>query len=302
MTAPFASHRNAGLFMALSAYAVWGVMPLYLRLVHWVPPYEFIAWRVLFTLPVCLAFVVLFRQFPALKAGLTNPKLLRLLALSALLVGINWTIYIAAVQSGHVLASSLGYYINPLANVFAGTLFLGERLSQRQWLAVTLAALGVSLLAWDAREMLWISLSLAVTFCGYGLVRKLAPVESLPGLTIETLILLVPAALVAWHFAGLPAGSAMDHGLGNAALVSVSGLMTGIPLLLFAAAARRMDYSALGMTQFISPTIVFVLGVTVFGEALKPSQLACFGFIWAAIAVFVWDIAARRGSPAQAPA
>ena len=302
MITPFTSHRHAGLFMALGAYVVWGVMPLYLRLVHWVPPYEFIAWRVLFTLPVCLAFVVLFRQFPALRAGLLNPSLLRLLALSAFLVAINWTIYIAAVQSGHVLASSLGYYINPLANVFAGTLFLGERLSQRQWLAVALAGLGVSLLAWDAREMLWISLSLAISFCGYGLVRKLAPVESLPGLTIETLILLIPAALVAWYFAGLPAGSAMNHGIGNAALVSVSGLMTGIPLLLFAAAARRMDYSALGMTQFIAPSIGFVLGVTVFGETLKPSQLACFGFIWAAIAVFIWDIVARRGSLAEAPA
>ena len=288
--------------MALGAYAIWGVMPLYLRLIHWVPPYEFIAWRVVFTLPVCLVFAGMLKQFGAVRAALANSKLVRLLALSAFLVAINWTIYVAAVQSGHVLAASLGYYINPLANVLAGTLFLGERLSPRQWIAVGLAALGVSLLAWDAREMLWISLSLAVSFCGYGLVRKLAPVESLPGLTVETLLLLPPALLAIWHYSALPAGSALAQGPGAAALMSVSGLMTGIPLLLFAAAARRMDYSALGMTQFIAPTIVFVLGVTVFGEALKPSQLACFGLIWCAIGVFVWDIFARRGLRAEAPA
>jgi chloramphenicol-sensitive protein RarD len=294
MDRPQRSHAQLGLIMALGAYLTWGVMPLYLRLVHWVPPYEFIGWRIIFTLPVCLLFVALRREHAAVLRTLANPRLVAVLAASALLVAINWTIYIAAIQSGHVLASSLGYYINPLVNVFFGTLFLGERLSKWQWLAVGLAALGVSLLAWDAREMLWISLSLAISFSAYGLVRKLAPVESVPGLTIETLLLLIPAVLTVAWYAGQPAGSAMAHGPANSALVAFSGLMTGIPLLLFAAAARRMDYSSLGMTQFLSPTIVFVLGVTVFGEPLKPSQLACFGFIWAAIAVFVWDIVARR--------
>lgn len=288
--------------MALCAYAVWGVMPLYLRLVHWVPPYEFIAWRVVFTLPVCLGFAALLKQFGALKAALGNRKLIRLLALSAALVAINWVIYVAAVQSGHVLAASLGYYINPLANVLAGTLFLGERLAPRQWIAVALAATGVSLLAWDAREMLGISLSLALSFCGYGLVRKLAPVDSLPGLTVETLLLLPAALFAIWHYGTLPAGSALARGPEASALIAVSGLMTGIPLLLFAAAARRMDYSTIGMTQFITPTIVFALGITVFGEALKPSQLACFALIWCAITVFVWDILARRRLGVKAPA
>jgi chloramphenicol-sensitive protein RarD len=294
MDHPQRSHAQLGLIMALGAYLTWGIMPLYLRLVHWVPPYEFIGWRIIFTLPVCLLFVVLRREHAAVLRTLANPRLVAVLAVSAFLVGINWTIYIAAIQAGHVLASSLGYYINPLVNVFFGTLFLGERLSKWQWLAVALAALGVSLLAWDAREMLWISLSLAISFSAYGLVRKLAPVDSVPGLTIETLLLLIPAVLTVVWYAGSPAGSSMGHGEVNSALIAFSGLMTGIPLLLFAAAARRMDYSSLGMTQFLSPTIVFVLGVTVFAEPLKPSQLACFGFIWAAIAVFVWDILARR--------
>jgi chloramphenicol-sensitive protein RarD len=304
MDRPQKSHAQIGLIMALGAYLTWGIMPLYLRLVHWVPPYEFIGWRIIFTLPICLLFVALRREHVAVLRTLANPRLVAVLAASAFLVAINWTIYIAAIQAGHVLASSLGYYINPLVNVFFGTLFLDERLSKWQWLAVALAALGVSLLAWDAREMLWISLSLAVSFSAYGLVRKLAPVESVPGLTIETLLLLIPAVLTVAWYAGSPVGSSIEHGAVNSALIAFSGLMTGIPLLLFAAAARRMDYSSLGMTQFLSPTIVFVLGVTVFGEPLKPSQLACFGFIWAAIAVFVWDILARkRAASAQvAPA
>ena len=295
---------NSGLIMAFGAYLIWGFLPLYLRLVHWVPPYEFIGWRIIWTLPLCLAVLALRGQMRILLDALRRPRNVALLALSALLIAVNWTIYVIAIQSGHVFAASLGYYINPLVNVLAGTVLLGERLTRRQWLAVGLAALGVSLLAWDAREMLWISLTLAVSFSGYGLVRKLVAVESLPGLTIETLLLLIPAALTVWWFAQGPDGSAMTRGPGAAALMMAGGAITGIPLLLFAAAARRMDYSSLGMVQFCAPTIVFLLGVFVFGEPLRAVQLACFVLIWSAIAVFVWDILAQRRARllSQAPA
>ena len=295
---------NSGLIMAFGAYLIWGFLPLYLRLVHWVPPYEFIGWRIIWTLPLCLAVLALRGQMRILLDALRRPRNVALLALSALLIAVNWTIYVIAIQSGHVFAASLGYYINPLVNVLAGTVLLGERLTRRQWLAVGLAALGVSLLAWDAREMLWISLTLAVSFSGYGLVRKLVAVESLPGLTIETLLLLIPAALTVWWFAQGPDGSAMTRGPGAASLMMAGGAITGIPLLLFAAAARRMDYSSLGMVQFCAPTIVFLLGVFVFGEPLRAVQLACFVLIWSAIAVFVWDILAQRRARllGQAPA
>ena len=295
---------NSGLIMALGAYLVWGIMPLYLRLVHWVPPYEFIGWRIIWTLPLCLAVLALRGQVGTLLGALRRPRNVALLALSALLIAVNWTVYVIAIQSGHVFAASLGFYINPLVNVLAGTVLLGERLTRRQWQAVGLAALGVSLLAWDAREMLWISLTLAVSFCGYGLVRKLVAVESLPGLTIETLLLLIPAALTVWWFAQGPDGSAMTRGPGSAALIMAGGAITGVPLLLFAAAARRMDYSSLGMVQFCAPTLVFLLGVFVFGEPLRTVQLACFVLIWSAIAVFVWDILAQRRARlvGQAPA
>ena len=285
---------RGGLPLALGAYLIWGFMPLYLLLVHWVPPFEFIGWRIIWTLPLCLAVVAWRGQGPALLSALRRPRNVALLALSALLIAVNWTVYVIAIQSGHVFAASLGYYINPLVNVLAGTLLLGERLTRRQCLAVGLAAAGVSLLAWDAREMLWIGLTLAISFSGYGLVRKLVAVESLPGLTIESLLLLIPAALTVWWFAQGPDGSAMTRGPGAAALVMAGGVITGVPLLLFAAAARRMDYSSLGMVQYCAPTIVFLLGVFVFGEPLRTIQLACFVLIWCAIAVFVWDILAQR--------
>ena len=298
------SQPHGGLPLALGAYLIWGILPLYLRLVHWVPPFEFIGWRIIWTLPLCLGVVVWRGQSLALFGALRRPRNVALLALSALLIAINWTVYVIAIQSGHVFAASLGYYITPLVNVLAGTLLLGERLTRWQWLAVGLAALGVSLLAWDAREMLWISLTLAISFSGYGLVRKLVAVESLPGLTIETLLLLAPAALTVWWFAQGPAGSAMARGPGAAALLMAGGAVTGVPLLLFAAAARRMDYSSLGMVQYCGPTIMFLLGVFVFGEPLRPVQLACFVLIWSAIAVFVWDLLAQRRerSLSEAPA
>ena len=295
--------RDSGLPMAFGTYLIWGLLPLYLIFVKQVPPVEFVGWRIIFTLPLCLALVLALRQGAALKAALAWP-VLRLLVVSALLVGTNWTIYVLAVQSGHVLAASIGYYINPLANVLAGTLFLRERLSRAQWLAVALAALGVALLAWGARDTLGISLGLALSFCAYGLVRKLAPVESLAGLSVETMVLLpIALAIVGWYAAG-PAGSSFGLDWASSLLIAGSGVVTAVPLLLFAYAARRMDYSTLGMVQFLAPTIVFFLGLFVFHEPLKPVQLACFVLIWSAIAVFMGDLWAqrRRRSVEQAPA
>lgn len=284
---------QSGLGLAFATYLIWGLMPVYLLFVRHVPPFELVGWRIVFTLPLCLLLVLALRQGAALRAAFRWPTL-RLLILSALLVGLNWMIYIAAVQEGHVLATSIGYYINPLANVLAGTLLLGERLSQRQWLAVGLAAVGVSFLAWGARDTLWISLTLAISFSAYGVVRKLAPVESLPGLTVEAVVLQLPAlALVGWY-AQSPAGSAIGPDMASNLLIAFSGVMTTVPLLMFAIAAKRMDYSAMGMVQFLSPTIVFFLGLFLFNEPLKPAQLACFVLIWGAIAVFMWDLWIQR--------
>ncbi len=288
------SRPPSGLPMAIGAYLIWGLLPLYLLTVRNVPPFEFVGWRIVFTLPLCLVFVALRRQFADLWAALTTPRTMVLLLLSALLIGANWLIYIAAIQAGHLFATSLGYYINPLVNVLLGTVFLREKLSRLQWGAVALAGIAVALLAWNARDMLWISLTLAGSFAAYGLVRKLVAVGSLPGLTIEAALLFLPAAgLIAWLTAG-PMQAAVGHDLTLSLLVAFSGVLTAVPLLMFAIAARRMDYSALGFVQYLAPTLVFLIGVFVFKEPLRPVQLASFVLIWGAVALFVWDLLARR--------
>ena len=286
----------SGLPMAIAAYAIWGFIPLFFALLRHVAPTELVAWRVIFTLPLCLLIIALRRQAADLATALRSPRVLGLLLTSALLIAANWIIYVAAVNGGHVFAASLGYYINPLINVVLGTAFLGERLSRLQWLAVAVAAAGVGLLLAGATQTLGISLALACSFGLYGLVRKLAPVSSLPGLTIESAILLLPAAGCALWFAGQPGGSGFLRDAATPWLLAGSGVVTAVPLLLFAVAARRMDYSTLGFVQFLAPTIVFILGLVVYREPLRPVQLASFVVIWTAILLFSWDLLRRRGA------
>lgn len=291
---PSPSLRPSGLPQAFAAYLTWALFPLYFALLAETSPFEVVGWRVLCTLPVCLAILAARRQAGELRAAFGAPRVLAALALSGLLIGANWLIYANAVMTGHVLAASLGYYINPLVNVLAGTIFLRERLSRLQWLAVALATIGVAILAGGALATLWISLMLAFTFAGYGLTRKLAPVNPLPGLAVETLVLLAPAlGLIVWQ-AMRAQGLSMGSTPGISLLLAAGGPITAVPMLLFASAARRLDLSVLGFVQFVTPTGLFVLGLFVFGEPLRPIQLVCFLFIWTAIAVFSWDLLSRR--------
>ncbi len=299
-TAPDTDRRPSGIVPALGAYLIWGFLPLYLLLVKSIPPFEFVAWRIIWTLPLCLVIIALRRQFPDLRAALSSPRSLLALLASAVLIGINWFVYIWAIMEGEVYATSIGYYLNPLVNVLLGTLFLGERLSRRQWLAVGIAGVAVALLAAGAVTSLWISLTLGFSFAFYGLVRKQVAVGSLPGLTIESAILLLPAAAIAGWYAMSPAGSSFGHDPWMNTLIVFSGVLTAVPLLLFAIAARRMDYSTLGFIQYLSPTIVFFLGLFVFEQPLAPAKLASFVLIWVAVAIFVYDLWARRRAAALA--
>ena len=294
--------RPKGLPLALVAYTIWGFLPLYIALLRHVPAFELVAWRVIFTLPLCLAIAAMRRQLGEIARGLADWRVLRLMLASAALIAVNWVIYVAAINGGHIYASSLGYYINPLVNVLLGTVFLGERLSRLQWGAVALAVLGVGALLAGARDTLGISLALALSFALYGLVRKVAPVGALPGLTIETILLLPLATATAIWFAHGDGVSSFGQEVRTSLLLAGAGVLTAVPLLCFALAARRMNLSTLGFVQYLSPTIVFVLGLTVFGETLRPAQLASFVLIWAALALFSWDLWRRRAGSAKPPA
>lgn len=293
---------RSGLPYALGAHMVWGSMPLYLLLVKTVDPLEFVAWRLIFTLPLCVILLAVMRGWSELRTVLGNRRALLTLVGSASMVAINWWLYVWAIQTGHVYAASLGYYILPLMMMLLGLVFLGERLSRRQWWAVGLAGAGVGLLAIGALTTMWLSLSMAVTFGIYGLLRKTVAAGALAGLTVESLILMpVAVGIVAW-FWGSPTGPALGQGWDIAFAVALSGPMTALPLMWFAIAARRMPYTVIGFLQFISPTIVFLLGLTVFGEELKLAQLGCYVLIWAAAALFTWELLRGRKPEEPVPA
>ena len=266
-------------------------MPLYLLLVRSVPSLEFVAWRLVFTLPLCLAILVFMSGGEELREVLRDRRTMLTLLASSATIGVNWFLYVFSIQSGFVYAASLGYYILPLVMMLLGLVFLKERLSRLQWGAVALAAIGVAALATGALTTLWLSLSMGVTFGIYGLLRKTVKAGSLVGLTVESMILTPVAILICcWYAFATPAGTAMGQGPVVAAAIAFSGPMTAVPLLMFATAARRMPYTVIGFLQFTSPTIVFLLGLLVFGEDLKPAQLACFVLIWAAAALFIWEL------------
>lgn len=287
-------YDRKGLLNALGAHLFWGLMPLYLLLVKSLPAVEFVAWRVLFTIPLCIAIIAWRRAGNEVRAVIADRKAMATLVASSCLIAVNWFLYVWSIQKGHVYAASLGYYILPLAMMLLGLVVLGEKLTRAQWGAVTLAALGVAALAAGALTTLWLSLSMALTFGTYGLLRKTVSAGPLAGLMVESLILAPPSLAIAGWYAASPAGSGLAQGPWVATAVVLGGPMTAIPLLMFAVAARRLPYTVIGFLQFSSPTIVFLTGLFVFDEVLKPAQLACFVAIWAAATLFIWDIV--RGS------
>ncbi|WP_411338665.1 EamA family transporter RarD [Sphingopyxis sp. J-6] len=288
-TAPAGSNQG-GLPYALAAYGFWGFVPLFFKLLESVPPLEVLAQRIVWSLPFCFLVMAFRRQIGDYLVALKDWRVLRMLLASAVLIAINWLVYIHSIFSGHVLAASLGYYLNPLVNVMVGMLFLGERLSRLQMVAVAIAAVGVAILLGGALDTLWISLTLAFSFSLYGLIRKVVPVGSLPGLAIETTVLLPVSLAVAVYYVGAGDGRGFGADSGISWLLVAGGVVTAVPLLLFATAARRMSYAALGFVQFLAPTIQFVLSLFIFHEPLKPAQLACFLLIWISIAVFSFDM------------
>lgn len=283
------SDLRKGYLLGLAAYTIWGLFPLYFKAVERFSALEIIAQRAIWAALFSALALMLWRNAGWWQELLAHPRRIALLALSGLLIASNWLIYVWAVNNGHMVEASLGYYINPLVNVLLGLVLLRERLRPLQWLALLLASLGVGLQVLSLGKLPWISLSLALSFGFYGLLRKQAPVAALPGLAVETWLLL-PIAVGWLYFAG--SGVSTDPafwGTAQALWLMAAGPITLIPLLCFNAAARFLPYSTLGFLQYITPTLLLALAVLVFHEPFPAGKQTAFFWIWAGLAVYSFD-------------
>ncbi len=275
-----------GFLFGLAAYGLWGVLPIYFKALATIAAVDIVAHRVIWSLPFLRLLLVFGNGREKVRAAFGTRKTVGILALTALLIGINWLLYVYAVTSGHILAASFGYYLNPLANVLLGRFVLKEHLRRLQWAAVAIAAAGISVLAAGALSQLWISLTLCATFALYGLLRKVVAVDALTGLTVETWMLF-PLAIgwIAWR--GLSGAPVMGSTGTDTALLLLAGVVSTTPLLLFTAAARLLRYSTLGMLQFLAPTLQFLIAVLMYGEPFTRAHAIAFAAIWIALGIYV---------------
>jgi chloramphenicol-sensitive protein RarD len=281
--------QKKGVLLALSAFIMWGVAPIYFKQLIHIDALEILAQRIIWAVVFLIVISLFSRQLYKTVEILKHPKQLAILSISACLLGFNWGLFIWSVNNNHMLEASLGYYINPLINVLMGYLFLSERLRKRQGLAVALALSGVLIQLISFGSVPYIALSLAVSFAIYGLLHKKTYIESIPGLLIEALMLL-PLAVLYWIFMEPSATSDMvaNNTTTNLLLLS-AGIVTTLPLLCFTAAAKRLQYSTLGFIQYIGPSLMFILAVQFYGETLGLKEYITFGCIWLALLVFSWD-------------
>ncbi len=293
--------ETAGLLAAIASFLLWGlVAPVYFKLISHIGPVEIVSHRIVWTVVLVGALVLATRPAADVLAAVGSWRRLGIFALTTVLVTTNWTVFIYAVVTNQLVQSSLGYYINPLVNVLLGVVFLQERLSKRQTLAVAIAALGVSSLVVSHGTVPWIALTLAVTFGFYALVRKKAGIDPIVGLLVETALL---APFAVGHLVWLGADGAFGTaGLAQDLLLALAGPMTAVPLVLFMYGAQRLKLSTVGLLQYIGPTGMLVLGVLAFGEAFTPAHGVAFACIWTALALYSADTLATRRAAARAAA
>jgi len=294
-----ASAAQVGVICAIAAYSMWGVAPVYFKQLMVLPAAEILMHRVIWSVILLIGLIAALKQWPKVGAAFRNKRVMQILFIAGLLLGANWLLFIWAINNDHILDASLGYYINPLINVFLGRLFLGERLRNLQRVAVGLAVIGVAILVFSYGHVPWIALVLAGSFSVYGLLRKQVAVDSLPGLFIETLML-SPLAVFYWVFFGSEYSNLLNNDVSLNMLIVAAGIVTTAPLLCFTAAARRIMYSTLGFFQYIGPTLMFVLAVYLYGEPLEESRLVTFGFVWVALILFSADSLINYRSQRQA--
>jgi chloramphenicol-sensitive protein RarD len=278
-----------GLAGASGAFLIWGLLPLYLKLLQSVPALQVTSHRLIWGCLFAIGWLALRNELGQVKAALANPKVRWRLCLSAALISVNWVVYVWGVANDRVVETSLGYFINPLVNVLLGVVVLSERLNRAQWTAVAFAAAGVSYLTWTAGHLPWISLALAISFGLYGLVRKVVHVESTAGLAAETLLVL-PLGIAYLIWCEMAGAGAFGHaGLGMDMLLILGGPITAIPLVLFAYGARRIPYSTIGLLQYMAPTIQLLLAVYVYHEPFSGARAVGFALIWTALLIYAAD-------------
>ena len=283
-----------GMLSGIAAYALWGFFPIYWKWLQGVPALQLLGHRIVWSFLLLLVIILVTRQWNDFRSQF-NLQTFRIYLVAAILIGVNWLTYVWAVNEGFIVETSLGYFINPLLSVLMGVLFLRERLRGAQWLPITLAAIGVAYLTFAYGRPPWIALLLAFTFGFYGLTKKLAPLGSVFGLTLETGILFLPALLyLGW--VQVDGTAALLHSSVTAdALMIGAGLVTTVPLLLFASAAKQIPLTLLGILQYLAPTIQFLIGIFVYREPFDASRLIGFGLVWLALVIFwVENLLANR--------
>jgi chloramphenicol-sensitive protein RarD len=281
--------RRLGVVSGVTAYALWGVFPLYFPLLEPAGGLEIVAHRVLWSLLFVALLLTVVRRWALVRAAFADRRTLLILTAAAVLIAVNWLVFVYGVNSGHVVETSLGYFINPLVSVLLGVVVFAERLRPLQWAAVGIAAVAVGVLTIDYGRPPWIALALAASFGLYGVMKKLVRVEAAPGLFVETAIVALPAAVAIGFLQANGEGTATSEGAGHFLLLMSSGVATAIPLLLFAAATRRIPLSTVGLLQYLTPLMQLAIGVFVRHEPMPPARLAGFVIVWVALAVFTAD-------------
>ncbi len=274
-----------GLVLAVTAYVLWGFLPLYMKAMAHIGPVEIVAHRIIWSVPVAGALLIALGRTPDLKAALRNPKMLGMAGLTAGLISVNWAIYVWAIASGNALDAALGYYINPLFSIALGAVLLREPLSRTQLIAVGLAAAGVAVLVLQAGSIPWAALGLMVSWGFYAFFKRSLPIGPNQGFLLEVLILLIPAlAYVTWL--GVQGNGHFGIAASDTMLLAGAGVVTAVPLLVYANGAKLVRLSTLGILQYIAPTMIFVTAITVFGEQIDQGRMIAFPLIWAALVVY----------------
>jgi chloramphenicol-sensitive protein RarD len=277
---------NKGILNGIAAYALWGFFPIYWKLLHQVPALQVIGHRISWSFILLVLFIVLTKQWQSFRSAALTTKTIGIYSIAGILLTINWLVYVWGVNSGFIVETSLGYFINPLLSVLLGVIFLRERLRTAQWVPVIIAAIGVIYLTAVYGRLPWIALSLAFSFGFYGFVKKLAPLGSLYGLTLETGIVF-PIALIYLVFVGMSGiGAFLQQSVLTDLLLIGAGVVTTIPLLMFASAAKQIPLTVIGLLQYIAPTIQFLIGVFIYDEPFDQSHFIGFGIVWVALVIF----------------